>query len=402
MSSFDLIIVGGGLAGASLAVALRTSPLKIALVEGEAPRRPGAGNDPWDARIYAISPINQQFLSDIGCWQHLDASRMEPILSMDVRGDAGGRLQFTASETGVNNLGWILESSLIACELWETVKRQANVTLFCPAKPQSLRYLADRAELTLTDGQQLSARLIVGADGRDSWTRTQSNLLEQTSHYPQSGLVANFTIEHPHDQVAHQWFSNDSVLAYLPLPGKRMSIVWSTPHDHAQALCELAKADAQAFCAQVAEAGEYTLGKLELITPPMAFPLRLIKVPQTVDHRVALIGDAAHGIHPLSGHGINLGFQDARVLADLLLTASAWQDIGEHQWLKRYQRARKEEVLLTQTTTDMLQRLFTLNLPALPNLLSGLRNTGLNLTNGLPPLKNLLVRYALGTHPAFF
>ncbi|MEY4591327.1 MAG: hypothetical protein RIR18_222, partial [Pseudomonadota bacterium] len=142
--------------------------------------------------------------------------------------------------------------------------------------------------------------------------------------------------------------------------------------------------------------------KLELITPPIAFPLRLIKVPQTVDHRVALIGDAAHGIHPLSGHGINLGFQDARALADLLLAAQPWQDIGEHQWLKRYQRARKEEVLLTQTTTDMLQRLFTLNLPALPNFLSGLRNTGLNFTNELPPLKNLLVRYALGTHPAFF
>lgn len=402
MPSFDLIIVGGGLAGASLAVALRTSPLKIALVESEIPRRPITGNDPWDARIYAISPINQTFLSEIGCWQHLDAARMEPIQAMDIRGDEGGRLQFSASETGVKNLGWILESSLIACELWETVKRQANVTLFCPARPESLRYLNDSAELTLSDGQQLSAQLIVGADGRDSWVRAQSNLIENTSHYGQSGLVANFTTEYPHDQIAHQWFGKNSVLAYLPLPGKRMSIVWSTPHAHAQELCELAKIDAQAFCEQIAEAGEYTLGKLELITPPVAFPLRLIKVPQTVDHRVALIGDAAHGIHPLSGHGINLGFQDARTLADLLLAAQPWQDIGEHQWLKRYQRARKEEVLLTQTTTDMLQRLFTLNLPALPNFLSGLRNTGLNLTNGLPPLKNLLVRYALGTHPAFF
>ena len=402
MQSFDLIIVGGGLAGASLAVALRTSSLKIALIEGEQPQRPPLGDDNWDARIYAISPANQAFLADIGCWQHLDATRLESMQAMDVRGDSGGRLQFSAPESGVENLGWIVESSLIACELWETVKRQANVTLFCPAKPLGLKFSESAAELTPNDGRQLSARLIVGADGRDSWVRAQASLIEHTSHYGQHGLVANFRTEYAHDQVAHQWFRDDGVLAYLPLPGNRMSIVWSTPGLHAESLCALAANDPAAFCERVAEAGEYTLGKLELLTPPAAFPLRLIKVPQTVDYRVALIGDAAHGIHPLSGHGINLGFQDARVLADLLLSASEWQDIGEHRWLKRYQRARKEDVLLTQTTTDLLQKMFTLNLPGLPNLLPTLRNTGLNVTNAIPPLKNLLVRYALGTHPAFF
>ena len=143
---------------------------------------------------------------------------------------------------------------------------------------------------------------------------------------------------------------------------------------------------------RVAEAGGRTLGRLELLTPPAAFPLRLMQVPQTVAPRLALVGDAAHGIHPLSGHGINLGFQDARELADLLAAAQPWQDIGEQRLLQRYQRARREETLLMQTTTDGLRRLFKSASPGLRPL----RNLGLGLTNGLPVLKNAMVRYALG------
>lgn len=402
MQDFDLIIVGGGLAGSSLAVALRTSPLRIALVESQSPPKAYTDPDAWDARIYAISPANQAFLSQIGCWQHLDTHRLCPISQMDVRGDADGRLNFSAEETGVDNLGWIVESSLITAELWETVKRQANVTLFSQVQPQALKRTDRHAELTLNDGRTLRARLLVGADGRDSWVRAQASLYESTQPYGQHGLVANFATEKPHHQVAHQWFRDDGILAYLPLPGQRMSIVWSTPAQNAEDLCALAAEQPAAFCDRVAEAGEFALGTLSLLTPPAAFDLRLIKVPHTVDHRIALVGDAAHGIHPLSGHGINLGFQDARLLAEQLNNAKEWQDIGEHRWLKRYQRARKEEVLLTQTTTDLLQKLFTLRLPALPSLLPGLRNTGLNVVNALPPIKNLLVRYALGTHPAFF
>lgn len=403
MAKFDLIIVGGGLAGASLAVALRSSPLKIALIENQASRTGSRTSaQEWDSRIYAISPINQQFLEHIGCWQHLDQARLTPIAEMDIRGDQNGRLQFSAAECGTPNLGWIVESSLIANELWETVKRQANVTLITQDPPTNLRFQTHVAEIQLSSGQTHSAQLIVGADGRDSWVRSNSGLIEEDIPYPQSGLIANFHTEHPHHQVAHQWFDKNGVLAYLPLPGNRISIVWSTPHLQAEALCKLAQENPASFCERIADAGHHTLGQLELITPPAAFPLRLIKVPQTVAHRIALIGDAAHGIHPLSGHGINLGFQDARVLADLLLSAPAWQDIGEHPWLQRYQRARKEEVLLTQTTTDLLQRLFNTNLPHFPGLLATVRNAGLNLTNALPPVKNLLVQYALGNRPAFF
>lgn len=385
MQQFDLIIVGGGLAGASLAAALRESRLRIALVEGQAPSRPQG----WDARIYAISPANADFLARIGAWEHLDRQRMAPISAMEVHGDQGGRLNFSAYETGVGELGWILESSLMACELWEGIKRQANVTRFCPARPAALEIRHDAALLTLEDGQLLSGRLLVGADGRDSWVRRQAGLEAITTPYNEKGLVANFATEKPHRGIAWQWFRDDGVLAYLPLPGQRMSIVWSTPDAHADALCALPP---EALAEQVAAAGQHVLGRLETITPAAAFPLRLIRVPRTVSPRLALVGDAGHGIHPLSGHGINLGFQDARVLAEMLGAAGPWQDIGEERFLQRYQRARREETVLMQTTTDTLRRLFR----ASPLGLAPLRNLGLTLTNNLGPMKSVLVRYALG------
>lgn len=385
MQQFDLIIVGGGLAGASLAIALRDTPLRVALVESQAPTRP----DGWDARVYAISPANVVFLERIGAWKHLDGERIAPIHGMDVRGDAGGRLAFSAYEAGVPELGWILESSLMACEFWESAKRQSNLTLHCPSRPKSMDFTADVARLELVDGSILSARLLVGADGRDSWVRRTAGLSAVNTPYGEKGVVANLETERPHRNIAHQWFRADGVLAYLPLPGNRISIVWSTPDENADQLCALPP---DVFCERVAAAGCDSLGRLQLMTPPVAFPLRLMRVPQTVAPRLALVGDAAHGIHPLSGHGINLGFQDASELATLLASARPWQDIGDERFLRRYQRARREETALMQTTTDSLRRLFGDGPPGL----RGLRNLGLNLTNRLPFVKNALVHYALG------
>ena len=386
---FDLVIVGGGLAGLSLACALRNTRLKIALVENHAPT-PAPG---WDSRVYAISPANAVFLQQIGAWKHLDAKRIAPIHAMRIRGDGGAQLDFSAYETGVSELGWILESSLMACELWENVKRQSNLTLLCPRLPSTVHMSDDAARLTLADGQTLSAKLLVGADGRDSWVRKTCGLDAVNTPYGEMGLVANFECERPHRCIARQWFRDDGILAWLPLAGNdgtnRVSIVWSTPDAHAEELLSLAP---EILSARVAAAGNHELGALKLITPAAAFPLRLMRVPRTVAPRLALIGDAAHGIHPLSGHGINLGYQDAKALADLLAATPEWQDIGGERLLQRYQRARREETALMQTTTHALHQLFHEKLPGLKPL----RNFGLNLTNTLPVLKNVLVRYALG------
>ena len=387
--SFDVLIVGGGLAGLSLACALRDTRLKIALVESRAPT-PSVG---WDSRVYALSPANASFLQEIGVWKHLDAARIAPIHAMDVAGDAGGRLEFSAYESGISELGWILESSLMACEMWENVKRQSNLSLFCPARPEALEFGETTTTLTLDEGQRLSARLLVGADGRDSWVREAAGLKAINTPYGELGVVANFSCEKPHRGIARQWFRDDGVLAWLPLAGdpdaNRFSMVWSTPDAHAETLLALSP---EALCERVAVAGNNALGALTLLTPAAAFPLRLMRVPKTIAPRLALIGDAAHGIHPLSGHGINLGYQDARTLAGLLAETPEWQDIGSERLLRRYSRARQEEILVMQYTTDTIRRIFREKLPALKPL----RNIGMKLTNDLPLLKNLLVRYAIG------
>ena len=220
------------------------------------------------------------------------------------------------------------------------------------------------------------------------WDRQAACIDVRNTPYEEKGVVANFRCEKPHRNTAFQWFRKDGVLAYLPLPAQQISIVWSAPDDLADQLVALSP---EALAVRVAEATDARLGALETITPAAAFPLRLMRVERVVQPRLALIGDAAHAIHPLSGHGINLGYQDARVLAEQLAALPAWRDPGELAVLRPYARARAEEAALLQYTTHGLNRLFK---PADP-LLSGLRNLGLNLTNRLPVLRNALVRYAI-------
>lgn len=379
----DVLIVGGGLAGASLAVALRGSRHRVALVEARAPLRPQG----WDQRIYAVSPASRAFLDSIGIWTHLDASRMVAVDAMAIHGDSGGRLDFAAYDGGLGELAWIVESSLMHLELWETLRRQHNVELLCPANPAALEISDSAASLRLDDGRHLRAKLVVAADGAHSWVREQVGISATVSPYGELGVVANFRCEKPHRNIARQWFRDDGVLAWLPLPDNRVSIVWSTPEQHAQSLMAL---EPEAFAQRVAEAGAHELGTMQAEGPPVAFPLRLLRVSETVRPRLALIGDAAHAIHPLSGHGINLGFSDAAELAERLNGLSAWRDPGELAVLRGYARARAEEPAMMQGLTHALNRLFVTDNP----LVRSMRNQGMNLTARLPVLTNALVRYA--------
>ena len=382
---FDVVVVGAGLAGLALCAALRRTQLSVALVEGRPPEWPVGG---WDARVYAVSPSSARFLDQIGAWAHLDSTRLQPMARIEVFGDRGAQLDFSAFDVGVGELAWIAESSLIARELWEGVKRQANVTLLCPAKPAALAVEGGRARLALEDGRTLDAALVVGADGVQSWVRAQAGLEARFTDYEELGVVANFRCERPHLGTAWQWFRPDGVLAYLPLPDGHMSMVWSAPETVGR---ELLQYDAETLAAHVAAAGDHVLGRLEVVTPAAGFPLRLMQVPRVVAPGVALIGDAAHAIHPLSGHGVNLGFADARELSALLAGLDR-SVLGDLRALRRYERRRAEEVNALQLTTHALHELFRPQWPAL----SWLRNTGLKLTARVPVVRNALVRYALG------
>jgi ubiquinone biosynthesis UbiH/UbiF/VisC/COQ6 family hydroxylase len=383
---FDAAIVGGALVGSGFAAALRASRLRLALIEAHPP---AAASAEWDPRVYAISPSSARFLQDVGIWSRLDLDRITPVYEMEIHGDGGARLDFSAYDSGVDELAWIVEGGLIQRELWETVKRQPNLETLCPARPAALAFDARGATLGLEDGRSIRARLIVAADGVESWVRKQAGIEASVTGYGESGVVANFECEQPHRNRAYQWFRPDGVLAYLPLPGNRVSIVWSAPDALAG---ELVALPAEALCERVAAAAGHRLGGLRRITPARAFPLRMMRVTTTVAPRLALVGDAAHAIHPLSGHGVNLGFQDARVLAERIDALSPGRDCGELGVLRGYARARAEEVLALQAVTHGLQRLFRPQWP----WLAALRNAGMNLTNSLPVVRNMLVRYALG------
>lgn len=384
---FDIVIIGGGLVGASLAAALKDSGLKLAVVEsGSSPQIPRAEDD-WDSRIYAFTPGNAEFLHECGAWQLLDLHRVQPVEEMRVFGDTGARLNFSAYQIGASELAFIMESRLLQDALWQALREQSNLTLFQPAQCSALAWRDEAATLTLKDGRELKAKLIVGADGRDSWVRHQAGMAESPTPYRQHGVVANFNTSRAHRGIAHQWFQPDGILALLPLPGRRVSMVWSVSPEKSAELLALTPPQ---LCARVAEAASHTLGDLTLVTPPAAFPLRVLNLAHITQPRLALIGDAAHNVHPLAGQGVNLGLRDARELAHILLQRGT-QDCGDLHLLHRYEKARQEDILTMQLTTDALKHLFVNGNP----LLRTLRNVGLAATNAVTPLKKMLARHAL-------
>lgn len=384
---FDVVIIGGGLVGASLAAALGSSGLKLALVEGQSSPTVAPDAPDWDARIYAVTPGNARFLEECGAWQRMEMGRVQQVEEMRVFGDRGAELDFSAYQIGAAELTFILESRQMQAALWAGLQQQENLTLLNPARCAELSWHADAAHLKLADGREIKAKLIVGADGRDSWVRHQAGMAETPTPYHQHGVVANFSTAKPHHGVAYQWFQPDGILALLPLPGKRVSIVWSVSPERSAALLALSH---EALCAEVAAASQHMLGELQVITPPNAFALRVLNLAHLTKPRLALVGDAAHNVHPLAGQGVNLGFRDARQLAEVLLQRGT-QDCGDLALLRRYERARREDILSMQLTTDALKHLFVNANPVLRTL----RNFGLAMTDKLVPLKKMLVRHAL-------
>ena len=386
---FDVIIVGGGLVGCSLALSLSAAGLKIALVESQAASGVAQTAD-WDSRIYALGPGSVDYLTQCGAWQAVDAARTMPVEDMRIVGDdARSGLDFSAYEAGLRELAVIVENRQVQAALWRTLQACPEVVVYAPAACADLQLNNDAAVLTLGDGRSLRARLVVGADGGNSWIRHAAGMTAAAQPYGQTAVVANFETDLPHGAIARQWFRRDGILALLPLPGQRVSMVWSTGEEHADALMHLPPPE---LAAQVAAASVRQLGELRVITAVAAFPLRLQRVPALIKPRLALVGDAAHNMHPLAGQGVNLGFRDARELTAVLATRGAQQDCGDYYLLRRYERARREDIAAMQLATDTLQRLFNNEVP----LLGAVRNFGLRLANRGGALKNLLVQHAVG------
>lgn len=383
-SCFDVMILGGGLVGAGMALALCRQGKRVLLFEQRPPETDLAIlAQSWDARIYAISPANQAFLADLGVWPQ---ERTQTVTLMDVRGDAGGHLVFDAVQAGVPWLTQIVENRYLRAHIWQALT-QAGVSI-CTAQAVGVHTDALAAQITTADGRTYSARLLIGADGAQSWLRRELGIEVVATPYAHHAVVANFITEKPHQSCAYQWFKQQQVLAYLPLPGNRISMVWSTPDPQSLTQCT-----PKELAAKVAKQGEYVLGELQTDTPAFAFELILRKPRQIIAPRIALIGDAAHTIHPLAGQGVNLGFGDVQCLTKLLETAA---DTGNYSLLMRYREQRLWPVRTMQQSCHALFRLFgNWQMPCA----SWARNTGLNAVNHLPLLKQQMIYHAMGLSP---
>ena len=387
---FDVVVAGAGLPGLSLATALARSGLAVALADGAAIAAPEPEPSTYDPRVYAVSPGSAQFLRAVGAWQQLPCARVAAIESMQVQGDAGAVLAFSAYDLGERALAWVVEERALRAALLQSAY-DAGVTMFGGSPFVGLFFTADHAVLTLRGDEEraLCARLLVAADGLRSWVRQAAGMTAEPRSYGQTGVVANFACERAHHGVARQWFRGDgSVLAWLPLPGRNLSIVWSAPDAVA---AELLALDRAALARRVADAGGCVLGALTAISGSAGFPLSILRLPTTVAHRLALVGDAAHGVHPLAGQGVNLGFGDALALAQVLSERGPVGDPGAPILLARYARRRVEPVLAMQAVTDGLARLFGARAP----WLSALRNAGMAAVDRLPALKRALAQPAL-------
>lgn len=382
---FDAVVVGGGPVGAAQALALARTGLSVAVVEGRAPVQPGSG---WDARTYAISPGSRELLRELGAWQRLDAGRLAPIAGMMVWGDDDRScIEFDSIEIARPDLGVIVEAGRLGWALWQSLA-EAGITLCCPARCATLTGSDSAIALSLADGTTLQTSLVVGADGGDSWVRESTGIAATARAFEQTAVVANFACERPHGGIARQWFRGDGVLAWLPLPDSQVSIVWSADSGVAE---QLMTASTEELSGRVAAAGDYVLGAFEVVTPPSAFPLRQIHVGQAVKPGIALIGDAAHVIHPLAGQGVNLGFRDVKALAEALAARPRAESPGSYRVLRAYERARREDWLATRWLTGGLQRLFHDERGAA----RAARNFGFDLANQLPLIKRRLMLHAM-------
>ncbi|HSH30341.1 MAG TPA: UbiH/UbiF/VisC/COQ6 family ubiquinone biosynthesis hydroxylase [Thiohalobacter sp.] len=388
--SHDVIIAGGGVVGASLACALADAGLRIALIDAHEPETDWPA-DSIGQRVYAVTCAAQTLFERLGVWEGICQRGVSPYQAMEVW-DAGGpgRIRFDAAEVGEPWLGHIVEQRVIQAALLDGQRARPGLERLCPAVLADFHIGAAGASVRLEDGREFAAALLVGADGAGSRVRELAGIGIETHDYEQTAVVAVVATERPHAAVARQRFLPDGPLAFLPLRDGRCSIVWSTTPAAAERLLAL---PAEEFCIELGQAFDYELGAIMRVSGRGGFPLRRLHAVDYVQQRLALVGDAAHVIHPLAGQGVNLGLLDVAALAEVVAdTAAAGRDIGSHASLRRYERWRRGDNALMQSAMDGFNWLFAS--PLAPVRL--LRNLGLGTVDRLTPIKSLLARHAMG------
>ena len=391
----DLLIVGAGMVGSALALALKNSGLNILLLDGSPLSvKPFTAQAPFEPRVSALSAASQRILERLGAWEGITQRRVSPYSHMHVWDGSGtGQIHFSAASVHAEVLGHIVENRVVQDALLECVQG-ADIEMLANARLEQMRRSGDDWLLTLADGRTLRAPLVIAADGANSAVRRLTGCETREWDYQHHAIVTSVRCAQAHQRTAWQRFTDNGPLAFLPLEreGEQdwCSIVWSTTPEEAEQLMAL---EDEAFCRALELAFEGRLGAVLSADPRVCVPLRQRHAKRYVAEGLALIGDAAHTIHPLAGQGVNLGFLDAAVLADVVLHA---QDRGERladvQVLSRYERRRMPHNLALMAAMEGFERLFQSD-----SLTARLvRNTGLKWVDKMPEAKALFVRQALG------
>jgi 2-octaprenyl-6-methoxyphenol hydroxylase len=389
----DIVVLGGGLVGLSMAAAFGQAGLAVTAVDRERPAVAAA--DPFDGRGSAIAWGSAQALRGIGLWSPLE-SHAAPIEEIRVSdGESLLFLHYDHREVGGNPLGFIVENRFIRRALYARLAALPSVTLLAPAQVVDVERTNARATAHLADGRVLRARLAIAADGRDSPTREQAGINVMRWTYRQTGIVCSIRHEKPHRGLAHERFLPAGPFAVLPLPDSesgehRSSIVWTERDDLAPAMLALSDAE---FAGEIAQRFGGSLGAIGVAGPRWAYPLTLLQADRYTDRRLALVGDAAHVIHPIAGQGLNLGLRDVAALAECVVDAHRLGlDIGGADVLERYARWRRFDNLTLLAVTDGLVRLFSTD--AAPVRIA--RDVGLAAVQRVPMLKRFFMRHAMG------
>lgn len=387
----DLLIVGGGLNGPVLALAAAQAGLRVALID---PAPEDAPTD-FDGRSYALSKASQRLLAAIGIWSTLapDAQEMTEIKVSDAapgRPAASQILHFHSDEIEDRPMGYMVEDRHLRAALAPALKQMQGITRYAGRSAVAQHIGGARAEVTLDNGTKLTGALLVGCDGRQSGTCARAGIRRTGWRYDQAGVVCTLEHDLPHGGIAHQQFLPEGPLAILPLKGNRCSIVWSVSESHARALTAM---EEDAFLAELRPVFGDFLGEIRPVGPRFAYPLNLTLAQRYADPRLVLVGDAAHGMHPIAGQGLNAGLRDVAALIHVIEDARArGEDIGSEAVTNRYARWRRFDVATMMAATDITNKLFSNDNP----LLRGIRDIGLGAVNALAPLRRSFLREAAG------
>ncbi len=389
MQNFDVIVVGGGVAGLVASIEMAQAGLQIALIESREIQEPKLGQH---LRVSALNVVSERILRQMDCWEKIPAQARSSFREIAVcDADGEGHVEFSYLDIGRSYLGHIVGNEALIKTLLERAELLPSFTLLCPAEPQALRIDSESLTLKTMDGAVLKAKLIVGADGANSWVRKALNIPFAETSYDHTAIVATIKSTHSHRHIARQRFLEKGPIAFLPLHDTHhCSIVWSTSPDHA---AELMRSDLETLAKKMADSIDSELGEMTVVDKPVAFPLTMRHVSHYVHPRVALIGDAAHTIHPLAGQGMNLGILDAACLAEVVINNfQSQRDIGFVQNLRRYERWRRGDNQLMIEAMAFFKSGFATQQAFLKNL----RDFTLAFTNRNRWLKKIFMHNAMG------